>query len=98
MGHIGFYTLTHLLCLSWTKSLRKYMPIPLPSKSSLTSHSIFPGPDRNGQGGDVSWHWPMTMVLKTNIFFQLALHQEENALGVHKTKKLLTLLEMFNYR
>lgn len=77
---------------------RKYMPIPLPSKSSLTSHSIFPWPDRNDHGGDVSWHWPMTLVLKRNILFQLVLHQEEKAVGIHKTKKLLALLKMFSYR
>lgn len=95
------FALTHFLCLSWTESFRKYLPIPLLSKSSLTSHSILAGRDRNSQApvhhGIGPWHWPMTLVLKTNILFQLAVHQEENTMGVHKTEKLLALLEMFNY-
>lgn len=51
MEHIGFHT-DPFSVSKLDQESQKTNAIPLPSKSSLTSCSISPGPDWNGQGGE----------------------------------------------
>lgn len=48
------FIVTHFLHLSWTKDFRKYIAIPLLSKSSLRSHAVLLGPGRDNQAGCAS--------------------------------------------
>lgn len=97
MRHIGFRT-DPFSVSKLDQEPQKTPAHPSAQQEQLDFSFYFAGARQEQPSSSASRHWPTTLVLKTNILFQLAVHQEENTMGVYKTEKLLALLEMFNYR